>query len=143
LVTAKLSNLGGCEGGRWVVTPRRGKAVEINGVWYNALRLVEQWCREERWEEAAAPFAEHARSAHDSFNRRFWYNEGGYLYDVVDGEHGDGSACLPNQLLAFSLKHPVLDQKYWEPILNVAQNKLLTPGGLRSLSSDHPDYMAI
>ena len=120
--------------------PRRGKAVEINGLWYNALRLVEQWSREEQGEEAAARFAAHARRARDSFNNRFWYAEGGYLYDVVDGEHGDNSACRPNQLLAFSLKYPVLDQKYWEPVLNIIQTKLLTPVGLRSLSRDHPDY---
>jgi glycogen debranching enzyme len=64
------------------------------------------------------------------------------LYDVVDGEQGDDTACRPNQVLAISLKHPVLDQSRWEGVLNVVQQRLLTPVGLRSLSADHPDYRA-
>jgi predicted glycogen debranching enzyme len=124
----------------WVVTPRRGKAVEINGLWYNALRLLEEWMRDEQSPDAARPYAEHSARARDSFNRRFWYKEGGYLYDVVDGEQGDDHACRPNQLLALSLKHPVLDPEYWKPVLQVVEEKLLTPVGLRSLSRDHPDY---
>ena len=124
----------------WVVTPRRGKAVEINGLWYNALRLLEEWLRDEQSPDAARPYAEHAERARDSFNQRFWYEEGGYLYDVVDGEQGDDHACRPNQLLAFSLKHPVLDPRFWKPVLKVVEEKLLTPVGLRTLSRDHPDY---
>ncbi len=72
--------------GDWVVTPRRGKAVEINGLWYNALRLLENWLLEEKGEESAKLIRAHADQAYASFNRRFWYAEGGYLYDVVDGE---------------------------------------------------------
>lgn len=124
----------------WVVTPRRGKAVEINGLWYNALRLLENWVRQEQGDKAAEPLAEQAQRAQESFNRRFWFPDGSYLYDVVDGEHGDDSSCRPNQLLAFSLKHPVLDPKYWKPVLEVVRQKLLTPFGLRSLSPGSPDY---
>lgn len=124
----------------WVVTPRRGKAVEINGLWYNVLRLLEEWLREEHGPVAAAPYAEFARKARESFNRRFWYAGGGYLYDVLDGEDGDDAACRPNQLLAFSLKHPILDQQHWEPVLQTVRTELLTPVGLRSLSRTHPDY---
>jgi predicted glycogen debranching enzyme len=124
----------------WVVTPRRGKAVEINGLWYNALRLVEGWVREEKSEPEAQKFAELANRTKESFNRRFWYKEGGYLYDVVDGEQGDNHACRPNQLLAFSLKNPVLDEQFWKPVLHVVEERLLTPVGLRTLSRDHPDY---
>jgi predicted glycogen debranching enzyme len=126
--------------GDWVVTPRRGKAVEINALWYNALCLLESWIREERDEQSARPYGEQAHRVHDSFNRRFWYQQGRYLYDVVDGEHGNDSACRPNQLFAISLDHAVLDRRYWEPVLRVVQEKLLTPVGLRSLSPDHPDY---
>jgi predicted glycogen debranching enzyme len=126
--------------GDWVVTPRRGKAVEINALWYNALRLLESWLRKERDEESAKPYGEHAKRVHDSFNHRFWYQAGGYLYDVIDGERGDDPACRPNQLFAISLDHPVLDRPHWEPVLRVVQEKLLTPVGLRSLSPDHPDY---
>jgi predicted glycogen debranching enzyme len=124
----------------WVVTPRRGKAVEINGLWYNALRLLEGWVSEEQGQAAAQTYAAQAARARESFNRRFWYKEGGYLYDIVDGEQGDDHACRPNQLLAFSLTHPVLDQQFWKPVLQVVEEKLLTPVGLRSLSRDHPDY---
>jgi predicted glycogen debranching enzyme len=123
----------------WVVTPRRGKAVEINGLWYNALRLLEGWLREES-DPAAEQMAQYAQCARDSFNRRFWYAPGNYLYDVIDGEEGDDCACRPNQLLAISLKHPVADEQYWTPVVEVVQARLLTPVGLRSLSPDHPDY---
>jgi predicted glycogen debranching enzyme len=124
----------------WVVTPRRGKAVEINGLWYNALRLLEDWLRQERGDGAAHPFAEHARRAKEAFNRRFWYAEGGYLYDVIDGEQGEDRSFRPNQLLAFSLKHAVLEEKYWSPVVEKVQERLLTPVGLRSLAREHPDY---
>jgi predicted glycogen debranching enzyme len=123
----------------WVVTPRRGKAVEINGLWYNALRLLEGWLREES-DPAAEQMAQYAQCARDSFNRRFWYAPGNYLYDVIDGEEGDDCACRPNQLLAISLKHPVADEQYWTRVVEVVQARLLTPVGLRSLSPDHPDY---
>ncbi len=122
----------------WVVTPRRGKAVEINGLWYNALRLLEGWVRDEEGDAPAAPYHEQAQRARESFNQRFWYAEGGYLYDVVDSEQGDDSACRPNQLLAFSLEYPVLDEKYWRPVLEVVRERLVTPVGLRTLSRDHP-----
>jgi predicted glycogen debranching enzyme len=125
----------------WVVTPRRGKPVEINGLWYNALRLLQGWLAEERGAEAAAPLAAHADRAYRSFNQRFWYEEGGYVFDVVDGEGAD-SACRPNQLLAFSLAHPVLEPRRWERVLAVVRERLLTPVGLRSLAPGHPDYRA-
>ncbi|CAN5875895.1 amylo-alpha-1,6-glucosidase [soil metagenome] len=128
--------------GDWVVTPRRGKAVEINALWYNALRLLEGWTRDLRGEFEAGPLAAHAERARRSFNERFWYAEGGYLYDVVDGEHGDDPACRPNQLFAISLPHPVLDPNRWPSTLAVVQDRLLTPVGLRSLAPDHPDYKA-
>ncbi len=124
----------------WVVTPRRGKAVEINALWYNALRLLEGWLREEGDERSAQTLNKHAQRAQHSFNERFWYGAGGYLYDVVDGEHGDDPACRPNQVLAISLKHPVLDPQRWRSVVDVVKERLLTPVGLRSLSREHPDY---
>lgn len=131
--------------GDWVVTPRRGKAVEINALWYNALRLLERWVREEHGEEAAEPLAEHASRARRSFNERFWYAEGGYLYDVIDGdegENGNDPSCRPNQILAISLRHPILERSRWESVMQVALEKLVTPVGLRSLSPDDPKYKA-
>ena len=128
--------------GDWVVTPRRGKAVEINALWYNALKLMEGWVGETRGDAAARPYARHAEQARQSFNARFWYDEGGYLYDVVDGVNGDDPACRPNQLFAVSLRHPVLDPARWEAVVEVARKRLLTPVGLRSLAPGHPDFKA-
>ncbi|HEX7705494.1 MAG TPA: amylo-alpha-1,6-glucosidase [Thermoanaerobaculia bacterium] len=128
-----------CDG--WVVTPRRGKAVEINALFYNALRLLEEWSRTEGDEERALKLAEHAERTRASFNDRFWYEEGGYLYDVVDGEDESSDAALrPNQIFSISLDHPVLDQNRWQAVVDVVQRELLTPAGLRSLARSHPDY---
>jgi predicted glycogen debranching enzyme len=124
----------------WVVTPRRGKAVEINGLWYNALCLLVDWLRAEKKDAAADTYQKHADRAKKSFNERFWFADGKYLYDVVDGENGNDWACRPNQLLAFSLKHPVLNERHWKAVLETVREKLLTPLGLRSLSRDHADY---
>ncbi|MDR3404787.1 MAG: amylo-alpha-1,6-glucosidase [Chthoniobacter sp.] len=126
----------------WVVTPRRGKAVEINALWYNALRLLAGWLREEKGASEADPYARHAERAKASFNQRFWSAERGYLFDVIDGEQGDDAACRPNQVFAISLRHPVLDEKHWAAIIEKVRTELLTPVGLRSLSRGHPDYKA-
>ena len=127
--------------GDWVVTPRRGKAVEINALWYNALRLLQRWTADERERSVSRKFGEHADRIYDSFNGRFWYSQGEYLYDVVDGENGeDDLSVRPNQIFAISLEHPVLERQYWRSVLEVVTRKLLTPIGLRSLSPDHPDY---
>jgi predicted glycogen debranching enzyme len=128
-----------CDG--WVVTPRRGKAVEINALWYNALRLLEKWLGEIKGDAAARPFNEHADRAYESFNKRFWYAEGGYLYDVVDAEGGSNDAsCRPNQLFSISLPNAVLDEGRWRSVLQVAHDKLLTPVGLRSLAPDDAEF---
>jgi predicted glycogen debranching enzyme len=126
----------------WVVTPRRGKAVEINALWYNALRLLEGWLRDlgAEGEALAEGIARQADRARESFNRRFWIEDRGYLYDVVDGEQGDDPACRPNQIFAISLPHPVLDRRHWRPVLETVRERLLTPVGLRSLAPGHPDY---
>ena len=124
----------------WIVTPRRGKAVEINGLWYNALKLLEGWLYEQNEQEQAARVGACAQLAKESFNARFWYAPGQHLFDVIDGPAGDDPACRPNQLLAFSLKHPILEEARWAAVLDIARDKLLTPVGLRSLSPDHPDY---
>ena len=123
----------------WVVTPRRGKAVEINALWYNALRLLDGWTRQHGG-AGDLDLAGHASRARRSFNERFWFEAGGYLYDVVDGEHGDDSACRPNQVLAISLDHPVLEESRWASVMEVVRERLLTPFGLRSLAPGHPDY---
>lgn len=131
--------------GDWVVTPRRGKAVEINALWYNVLSLLTKWLRETD-NAAADRYESCASQARRSFNKRFWYAEGGYLFDVVDcnGENGTHDvSCRPNQLFAVSLDNPVLDQERWSSVLKVVEEKLLTPLGLRSLSPDDPEYKPI
>jgi len=124
----------------WVVTPRRGKAVEINALWHNALKLLAGWLREVDEDADAERYEEHARRARESFNQRFWFEAGGYLYDVVDSGGGDDSACRPNQIFAISLDHPILAPEHWKAVLEVVERELLTPFGLRSLSPNHPDY---
>jgi predicted glycogen debranching enzyme len=125
----------------WVVTPRRGKAVEINALWYNALRLLARWECDLGDQQLSQKYTEAAARARESFNRRFWYDAGAYLYDVIDGPDGkDDSACRPNQLLSISLPNPVLDQARWSSVLNIVGDRLLTPVGLRSLAPGHPDY---
>jgi predicted glycogen debranching enzyme len=124
----------------WVVTPRRGKAVEINALWYNALRLLEGWLDELQAADGGLDVAGHAARARESFNRRFWSDEAGHLFDVVDGEQGDDLACRPNQVFAISLDHPVLDRTRWQSVMDTVHERLLTPVGLRSLAPGHPDY---
>jgi predicted glycogen debranching enzyme len=134
--------------GDWVVTPRRGKAVEINALFYNALRLLERWLRDGETHRSAPAHALHADdlamradALRTTFNRRFWYESGGYLYDVVDSEGGgDDATFRPNQLLALSLPNPVLDRARWPSVLAQVSEKLVTPYGLRSLAPGHPDY---
>ncbi len=124
----------------WVVTPRRGKAVEINALFYNALRLFETWTAEQGDVIRARDLGFRARRMRESFNRRFWFGEGQYLYDVVDGEQGDDSACRPNQVLAIALTHPILEAERWKPVVDTVCARLLTPYGLRTLAPGHPDY---
>jgi len=123
-----------------VITPRRGKAVEINALFYNALCLLGGWLSRLEGADAAASVTDMAVRLRENFNRRFWYDEGPHLYDVVDGENGDDPACRPNQVLAISLSHPVLDETRWAPVLDAVRTRLLTPFGLRTLAPGHPNY---
>src|SRR5437773_283202 len=129
----------------WVVTPRRGKPVEINALWYNALQLLAGWLREDGDDAAAQRYDKHAEQARMSFNKRFWFAEGGYLYDVVDVNGGstNDSSLRPNQLFAISLNNPVLDPKHWKQFIDIVEDKLVTPLGLRTLSPDDPEYKPI
>ncbi|TFZ04794.1 amylo-alpha-1,6-glucosidase [Ramlibacter rhizophilus] len=124
----------------WVVTPRRGKAVELNALFYNALCLMRGWLDAAGDAPGAAGMQAHAQRLAESFNRRFWNAQAGCLFDVVDGEGGDDPGIRPNMLLAISLPHPVLDASRWAGVLEVARRELLTPVGLRSLAPSHPDY---
>lgn len=126
--------------GDWVVTPRRGKAVEINALWYNAVRLLERWVGEEQGTADAARYATQAELIRKSFNQRFWNAHEKILFDVLDGEKGNDPACRPNQIFAISLPNAVLEEQYWKPVLHSVRDRLLTPVGLRSLAPSDPDY---
>jgi predicted glycogen debranching enzyme len=124
----------------WVVTPRRGKAVEINALWYNALRLMEQWARELD-DPRAGEYGSRASQAQRAFNDRFWLAADARLYDVVDTPQGGDDATLrPNQIFAVSLPHPVLARERWEAVVRSVRDNLLTPVGLRSLAPSDPEY---
>jgi predicted glycogen debranching enzyme len=126
--------------GDWVVTPRRGKPVEINALWYNAVCLTADWHERSGNASRAQYLRDLARRTRESFNRRFWYDEGQYLYDVIDGDAGDDPACRPNQILSFALEYPVLEQSRWAAVLDTVERRLLTPVGLRSLDPGHAEY---
>jgi glycogen debranching enzyme len=84
---------------------------------------------------------QHADRAKRSFNKKFWNADSGFLYDVIEGDHGrPDPACRPNQLFAISLDHPILDESRWESVVRVAKDRLLTPVGLRSLAPGEREY---
>lgn len=124
----------------WVVTPRTGKAVEINALWHNALRALAELA--ERLGEDAAIYQAWAETARAGF-ARFWNAERGYCYDVLDGPHGHDPALRPNQLFALSLHHNacLLTPDQQKSVLTACAQHLLTPHGLRSLSPADPAYI--
>ncbi len=125
----------------WVVTPRRGKPVEIQALWANALRLVSDWllARGDP-EEVGAVYRALADRAALSFRRRFWRPDLGYLLDVVDGPDGDEPALRPNQLFAISLPHPLIDGDEAAAVVAACRSALATAVGLRSLAPTDPAY---
>jgi predicted glycogen debranching enzyme len=124
----------------WVVTPRRGKPVEIQALWYNALKLMAQWAP--KVGKPHEQYEAHAQKVRASFNDRYWNATTDCLFDVLDGPEGDDPAIRPNQVFAISLDHPVLAHERWPAVLDTVRNRLLTQVGLRTLSADHPDYKA-
>ena len=125
--------------GDWVVTPRHGKAVEIQALWYNALRVMEHLAGKFRETKARKTYAAMADRARESFNVLFWNEEAGCLYDVVNGDARDAS-IRPNQIFAISLKNSMVSQEHAARILRVIERELLTSRGLRTLSPKDPQY---
>ena len=125
--------------GDWVVTPRYGKAVEIQALWYNALCMMERLANEFGDKPRKKCYAEMAALANKSFNRLFWNEAAGCLYDVVNGEARDGS-IRPNQIFAISLPHTMLSREKAKRVVGVVERDLLTPYGLRSLAPGDPQY---
>jgi len=125
----------------WVVTPRTGKPVEVNALWYNALRIMADFARQTQDTDAAGRYEALTRRVAASFADRFWHAPGGYLYDVIDGPTGNDAALRPNQIFAVSLPHSPLPIDRARAVVEAVGRSLLTSYGLRSLTSDHPDYV--
>ncbi len=125
--------------GDWVVTPRIGKPVEINGLWHHALRLMAGWAAEHGAD--AAPYLAAADSAAAGFIRRFWDGERGYLCDVVDTPSGDDPALRPNQCIALMLPTCPLPDADARRALAAVTAHLLTPYGLRTLAPMDRQYI--
>ncbi|MFQ5857883.1 MAG: amylo-alpha-1,6-glucosidase [Anaerolineae bacterium] len=124
--------------GDWVVTPRIGKPVEINALWYNSLRIMAEFAH--LLGEAAERYDALAEQARAGFVR-FWNETAGYCYDVLDGPDGDDPALRPNQLLAISLPHSPLDARQQRAVVDLCARHLLSSHGLRSLAPDEPAYI--
>jgi predicted glycogen debranching enzyme len=123
--------------GDWVVTPRSGKPVEINALWHYALSAMARWARSLGESAAAADYERDARRVAASFAEKFWYAEGGYLYDVVDAPD---TSLRPNQIFAASLGNGLLDAERARAVVDVCARELLTPVGLRSLARGDAAY---
>jgi predicted glycogen debranching enzyme len=123
--------------GDWVVTPRTGKPVEINALWYNALSAMAGFAR--RLGRSPAAWEAMAERAAASF-ARFWNAEAGHCYDVIDGPAGHEAALRPNQILAVSLPASPLSPDRQRRVVDACSRHLLTSYGLRSLAPGEPGY---
>jgi Glycogen debranching enzyme len=121
------------------VTSRHGKPVEIQALWYNALRTMEDLAREFGEEDAAGVYRGMADRARVSFNTLFWNEETASLYDVVRAD-GRNASIRPNQIFAVSLRHSMLSNDRARAVVAIVQNELLTPLGLRTLARGDPAY---
>jgi predicted glycogen debranching enzyme len=121
------------------ITPRHGKAVEINALWFNALTILAGF--ERRWGSETAAQLLDTRAANVRVRFTQLFREGDHLCDVVKGDERDTS-LRPNQLFAISLPHPLIDGALAASVLAIVEEKLLTPFGLRSLSPDDPRFAA-
>jgi predicted glycogen debranching enzyme len=135
--------------GDWVVTPRIGKPVEINALWFNAVCILRDLAAELDHARDQADYGALAGRIQASFEREFWFEAGGYLYDVIDGPEGDVDAAgrrrdaslRPNQLFALSLPHALVSGEKARSLLEMCAAELWTPVGLRSLAARDPRYL--
>jgi predicted glycogen debranching enzyme len=122
-----------------VITARMGKPVEINALWYNALRVTADFCADFGGLAEESKYDLLAHRVFENFNRDFWNRAKGCLFDYVAEGHKD-DAVRPNQVFAVSLTYPVLEHTKWRAVVDVVERELLTPYGLRTLSPLNPDY---
>jgi predicted glycogen debranching enzyme len=125
--------------GDWVITPRKGKPVEINALWYNALNIISFFCAECGDEPNSGKWKAKADKVGESFNEKFWNELRGCLYDYIDGDDRNPD-LRPNQIYAISLPFPLLSKQRATKVLKVVTDQLYTPKGLRTLERSHPDF---
>lgn len=126
--------------GDWVVTPRHGKPVEINALWYHALCVMDQLAA--HYGEPTEEYSTLASKVKESFLKEFWNEKDGCLYDVVDGDNKDAS-IRPNQIYAVSLPNTMLDEEKAKKVVSVVKDKLFAESGLRSLAPEDEQYHPI
>lgn len=121
-------------------TPRAGKAVEVQALWYNALKTMELLGNRFNERHIAAEYSEMAQKAKNSFNQRFWDESQGCLYDVIDPSNNPDPSIRPNQSIVGALDFQLLEKEKMQSVVKYVQNELLTPAGLRTLSPSDPRY---
>jgi len=127
--------------GERVITPRHGKPVEIQALWYNALRVMEGLAGKFNAPNEKQKYGAMANKTRASFNQAFWNEQAGCLYDVINGETRDAS-IRPNQVIAISLTNTMVPKERAKSILGIIEHELLTPRGLRTLSPSDPNYVS-
>lgn len=135
--------------GDWVVTPRIGKPVEINALWFNAVSILRDLATDLDYTQHRINYTALANRIQASFEPSFWFGAGGYLYDVIDGLEGDAdpagrrrdASLRPNQIFALSLPHALLTGEKARRVLDVCLTELWTPVGLRSLAPGDSRYV--
>ena len=133
--------------GSWVVTPRIGKPIEVNALWYNALVCLEYFAG--ILGQSVSQYQKLAEKTRSHFHK-FWYEAGGYCYDVIDSPQGDDPSFRPNQIFAVSLpsmnlsaERSLLRKSQPKMVVDKVGQNLLTSYGLRSLAPSHPDYIGV
>ncbi|OPJ55036.1 amylo-alpha-1,6-glucosidase [Alkalithermobacter paradoxus] len=124
----------------WVVTPRHGKAVEINALWYNALKIMANLS--EKFEEDHSYYEDIAQKVKESFNKLFWNEDKKYLYDVIN-ENSKDDKIRPNAIFAVSLPYPILQKEKRKYIVDKAYKELYATYGMRSLSEYEDEYIGV
>lgn len=125
----------------WVITPRSGKPVEVQALWYNALLILSNFLKSKGDTVAADKYSLDAQKAKESFASKFWYEKGQYLYDVIEA-NGEADASLrPNQVFAITLPFPLIEGAKAKSIFNIIEEKLFTPVGLRTLAPTDLRYV--
>lgn len=128
--------------GDWVVTPRQGKPVEIQALWVRALAVAMELAAQFGEPDYAAHCLQDRGRAIESFRARFWYQTGGYLFDVVDGQSGDDASLRPNQIYALALDDQLVSAPQARQVLQLMKERLLTPVGLRTLAPEDIRFCA-